>query len=401
MGGGIEAVPGIVRAREMGLHVVCSDARRDAPGFAVAHDVIVASTYDVEGTVEAALRYAARTRPIDGVICIAADCFLTVAHVARALGLVGLAVETAELLASKLSAKELLARAGVPVPRWTGVESEDALRALARQWGLPLVVKPVDSRGARGVSRLADGVDPAWAYRHALLESPSKCVMAEEFLAGPQVSTESVVVDGRVFTVGFSDRNYEYLERFSPYIIENGGELPSFLDPHTCEEIRRVVEKAVAAVGIRNGTVKGDIVVSGGKPHVIEIAPRLSGGYFCTHEIPLNTGVDFVGAAILLALGEAPRSEDLEPKYERAVAQRYLFADPGRVEKVCGVEQAARLPGIELCEVRVRPGDIVPPIRSHPARAGVVIATGGDRLEAVERASSAIATLRIVTSAMS
>ena len=62
-------------------------------------------------------------------------------------------------------------------------------------------------------------VDPGWAYEVAAAESPTGRVMVEAFIAGPQVSTESVVVQGRTHTVGFSDRNYELLDRFAPYVI--------------------------------------------------------------------------------------------------------------------------------------------------------------------------------------
>ena len=68
--------------------------------------------------------------------------------------------------------------------------------------------------------------------------------------------------------------------------------------------MRDVVARAAAALGVTDGTVKGDIVVHDGEPYVIELAARLSGGFFCTREIPLNTGVDFVGCAIRVALGE-------------------------------------------------------------------------------------------------
>ncbi len=80
-----------------------------------------------------------------------------------------------------------------------------------------------------------------------------------------------------------------------------------------------------AALGVTNGTVKGDIVVHNGEPYVIELAARLSGGFFCTREIPLNTGVDFIGAAIKLALGEAVAPDELTPKHQTPVIQRYAF----------------------------------------------------------------------------
>lgn len=128
--------------------------------------------------------------------------------------------------------------------------------------------------------------------------------MVERFPFGPQVSTESLVVDGLSYTKGFSDRNYEFLDRYAPHIIENGGQLPSHLDDAAQQAVRGLVQEAALSIGIRIGMVTGDIVLTNGKPHVIELAARLSGGYFCTHEIPLNTGVNLVRAAIRQAVGE-------------------------------------------------------------------------------------------------
>src|SRR6185436_18304318 len=98
------------------------------------------------------------------------------------------------------------------------------------------------------------------------------------------------------------------------FFIENGGDLPSQLSPEIQAKVKDVVARAAAALGVVDGTVKGDIVVHNGEPYVIELAARLSGGFFCTREIPLNTGVDFIGAAIKVALGEPVSSEDLQPK---------------------------------------------------------------------------------------
>jgi len=143
--------------------------------------------------------------------------------------------------------------------------------------------------------------------------------------------------------------------------------------------------------------VKGDIVVHKDEPYVIELAARLSGGYFCTHEIPLNTGVDFVGNAIRLALGEEVDPEELTPKFQRCVSQRYIFPTPGKVVSVRGLEAVYNAPGIAFCDVRVKIGDVVGPINSHPARAGVVIAVGDTREEAIERALSAMESIVIET----
>jgi biotin carboxylase len=332
---------------------------------------------------------------------VAADVPVTVAAVADALGLPGISLETAGLAADKLAMKTRLAAAGVPVPGYAPVASAAALSALAERAPGPFIVKPVDSRGARGVVRLLPGVEPGWAFAVAAAESPSGRVMVERFIEGPQVSTESVVTGGRTVTVGFSDRNYELLDRFAPYVIENGGELPSRLSPATRAAIEELVARAAAALGVREGTVKGDIVVGPEGPMVIELAARLSGGFFCTHEIPLATGVNLVGAAIRLALGDPVAPADLAPRWSKGVAQRYLFPPPGTVVAVRGVERVAAREGVALVEVRVRPGDRVGPITSHPRRAGVVIAVGDTREEAVRRAVEAAAGIEIVTATVS
>jgi biotin carboxylase len=394
--GGSEALAGIGRARAMGLHVVVSDGDPRAPGLAAADEALAASTYDVEATVAAARRYHRERRPIDGVICIASDVPLTVAAVAAELGLPGISLEAARLSGDKLAMKRRLAEHGVPHPAFAAVRTVAELRAYVAAPGYPLVLKPVDSRGARGVLLLRDGsIDLEWAHATAQRESPSGRVMVERFLEGPQLSTESLVVDDVVHTVGLADRNYEHLARFAPHVIEDGGELPTRLRAAARAQVAATVERAAAALGVRGGTIKGDIVMHHGEPHVIEMAMRLSGGYLCTHEIPLSTGVDFVGLAIRLALGETPDAQELRATRRSGVAQRWLFPTAGRVRRVRGVEAVSARPEVALCEVRVRTGERVPPLASHRSRAGVVIATGATRTQAVASARRAVADIEI------
>ena len=285
----------------------------------------------------------------------------------------------------------------MPVPWFAEVATPQDLQRIAIERGRDLVIKPVDSRGSRGVQRVAQVEDLAKAFLFARKHSPTERVMVEQYLSGPQVSTESVIVSGRCFTPGFSDRNYEYLERYAPFFVENGGDLPSHLPPAIQAKVKQVVAKAAAALGISNGTVKGDIVVHEGEPHVIELAARLSGGYFCTREIPLNTGVDFIGAAIRVALGERPTEDELSPRFLKPVIQRYAFPPPGRVMSIAGAENARKVPGVEEVVVTAREGDVIPAAGDKRPSAAMVLATGDTREEAVSAANDALARLRIQT----
>ncbi|HEY2069389.1 MAG TPA: ATP-grasp domain-containing protein [Rhizomicrobium sp.] len=395
--GGIEAADAAKRAKEMGLYVVVSDRDPEAPGFAFADSCLIADVYGADETAAAAERYNRKIRKIDGVICVAADAPQTVAAVCKRLRLPGISEESARVACDKLAMKERFLGAGVPIPWFSPVATPQALQRIAVERGRDLVIKPVDSRGSRGVQRVAQVADLDKAFALARQHSPTQRVMVEQYLDGPQVSTESLIVNGRCCTPGFSDRNYEYLERYAPFFIENGGDLPSHLPEETQARVREVVAQAAAALGIVNGTVKGDIVVHNGEPHVIELAARLSGGFFCTREIPLNTGVDFIGAAIKIALGEPVATEELEPTRFTPVIQRYAFPEPGQIVSVEGAEAARTIPGVADIVVTAKPGDIIPKAGDKRPSAAMVLTTGASREAALQAANDALAQLRIVT----
>jgi len=395
--GSIEAADAAKRAKEMGLTVVVSDSNPEAPGFAFADSCLIADVHGASETAAAAERYSRKIRKIEGVICVAADAPLTAATVAQRLRLPGLSMDTAELASDKLAMKRRFLECGVPVPWFGEVTTVQALQRFAIERGNDLVIKPVDGQGSRGVQRVAKVENLTKAFALARSLSPTQRVMVEQFLDGPQVSTESLIIDGRCHTPGLSDRNSEYPEASAPFFVETGGDSPSRLPPDVQAKIKDVVAHAASALGVTNGTVKGDIVVHNGEPHVIGLAAHLSGGFFCTREIPLSTGVDFVGCTIRLALGESVSAEELEPKASRAVAQRYVFPGPGRVVTVNGAEQAKNIPGIADVVVTVRSGDVIPASADERSSAAMVLATGESREIALAAANDAIACLKIKT----
>ncbi|CCO23595.1 ATP-grasp domain-containing protein [Maridesulfovibrio hydrothermalis] len=401
VGAGLEAIPIIQKAIGMGIHVVAMDLNPKAPGFAYAHESVSGCVYTPEKAVAAFRKWAEKGIKPDGVMCAAVDAPHTVAAVAAYFGVKSVSRETAALATDKLAMKDRFKEAGIPIPWYKEIFSADELQQVLSERKESIVIKPVDSRGARGVLRLLKNAEnmpaPKWAFEHARNESPAKRVMVESYLDGPQISTEGFVVNGAAYTPGFSDRNYEFIDRFAPHIIENGGQLPSCLSGETSLAVKELAGKAAIALGINNGVAKGDMVVHRGKPYVIEMAARLSGGYFCSHEIPWNTGVDFVGIAVRLAIGEIPAPEEMAPKFQKGVAQRYIFPSRGKVAAIEGVEEASRIEGIRMVEIRTEVGEIIPPVTSHPARAGVVMGVAGSREEAVKRVEKAVRCIKIVT----
>ena len=368
-----------------------------APGFAYADSCLIADVYGPDETACAAERYHRKVRRIDGVICVAADAPKTTAAVNERLGLQGLTRKSAALACDKLAMKKCFAEAGVAVPWFSEVATPQELQRIAvgtrARSGDQARRQP---RLARRAARRPSGRSGAGLHLRtiAFADQPRD---GRAISSGPQVSTESVVVDGHCYTPGFSDRNYELLERYAPYFVENGGDLPSHLSPDLQEKVKDVVAKAAAALGVTNGTVKGDIVVHNGEAYVIELAARLSGGFFCTREIPLNTGVDFLGAAIKVALGEAIDETELEPKYQTPVIQRYAFPKPGQVMSIEGAEDARKIAGVYEVIITAKQGDIIPAAGDKRPSAAMVLASGSSREAALAAANDALACLRIKT----
>jgi biotin carboxylase len=391
--GGIEAADAARRAKEMGLNVVMSDADPEAPGFAFADSCLIANAREPGETAAAAERYSRKIRKIDGVIAIANGMPGTAATVAQRLRLPGLPVHVAELAADRLAMKKCFVSAGVAAPWFSQVRTPQELQRIAISHGRDLVIKPVDSPDSSGVQRTAGMQDLASAFVLARSQSPTERVMVEKYLEGPQLLTETLVMGGESFTPAFCDRNFEYLEHYAPLFIDNGGELPSRQPQDMQARMRDLVARAASALGLMDGTFQSSLVVHEGEPYLIGLAARLSGGLFCSRQIALHTGVDFIGAAIKIALGEPVTETELTPRYSAPVIQRYAFPKPGKVAKVTGVEAAAKIPGIAEA-LAAGAGEVI----SFGGVGAVVLASGASHETALAAAQAAIATIQIQTS---
>src|SRR3989344_3248565 len=396
IGAGEEQKLAVKTAKEIGLFVVVSDINPNAPAIELANDYIQASTYDPKETLKAALKFS-RSRKIDGVMTVGVDAPQTVSLVAQKLGLNAHSMITAKLATNKLLMKEAFKREGVNIPWFSKVDNLKHLKSIVSKKGRRLVLKPQDSRGGRGVLQLDKVPSLEWAYEIARNYSPSQQVMIEEFLPGPQISTESFIYQGKIYTPGFIDRNYELLRKFSPYFIENGGEQPTKLSPNIVTKVNFLLEKAAKAMKIKEGVMKGDIVVHKQEPAVIEVAARLSGGYMATKQIPIATNVDLVKAVIKSALNIPINPSELLPKFQKGVAIRYWFPKSGSIVKVTGVDKLKNYPWIKYYYLKAKLGDSLERPTDLTKRIGFVICEGKNRQQAVERNRKIINLVKIKT----
>ncbi|MBV1900833.1 MAG: ATP-grasp domain-containing protein [Kordiimonadaceae bacterium] len=317
-----------------------------------------------------------------------------VARIASSLGLPGLPHDVADRAVNKMEMKRKFEEDGVSIPRYWATPDVASLEKILSGDFPDLVVKPVDSRGSKGVSRLSRGGNAVWAFDYALENSPTGQVMAEEYITGPQVSSESVVIDGQTVTPALSDRSYKFLDKYYPFIVEDGGDMPTCLPPETAASIKALVHQAAASLGVKNGVVKGDIVVRDGKPYVIELAARLSGGYYCTHQIPFSTGVKLVEACAKLALGEKLNPDDWHQKKSTHVSTRWKLVEPGFVASVPPREHVMAAPGVLAFEHWLKVGDVITAAQNAAASVAMVQTEGASQQEARSRAIKALGTFQ-------
>jgi len=211
-----------------------------------------------------------------------------------------------------------------------------------------------------------------------------------------QLSTESFLIDGKAYTPAISEIIYELLERFSPYIIENGGTIPALLDDNQLEKINELIESGAAALGVKDGIVKGDLILKpDGEPVIVELALRLSGGWSASHQIPAATGVDLVDVAIDFALGEKIDPTRLSPKLQKSTAIRYWFPESGQISSIYGESQLKELDGLISYGFFRDVGDIQPEVKMHPDRFGYVMVQADTREAALENVNKGLGMLNV------
>lgn len=378
IGGGLLQVPVIQTAQKMGLQVIVTDYNPNALGMKYADIPIVMSTRDIEGSVRVAKKQHEIT-PISGVLTVGTDASATVAAVANALNLPGIKFEDAIAATNKIKMRTRFFEHGVPSPHFFPVWSLSDAKKACKVLGFPVVIKPSDNMGARGVVRIDNKNQIADAFAFAKSASPSGELIIEEFMEGHELSIDAVVFNGEVTFTGIADRIIEY----PPHFVETGHTMPSQLPKEVQDSACEVMKAGIKALGIHLGCAKGDIKITKDGPKIGELAARLSGGFMSAYTYPLSTGVNLMRAAIEVALGQEPGN--LEPLYNRVSIERAIITKPGIVKKICGVEEALKIPGIAEIFITVKPGDKVKKPTSNVEKAGHIIAVA-DTLEEAEEA---------------
>lgn len=384
VGAGRWQMAGIAAAQRAGLRVLALDSDARASGLEVADAGIVVDIRDTTAVIDAVINSGIS---LDGAAAFAAEAGMRALGALRDhFGLPGPGLEVLGTLSNKAKQRRAWHDAGLANPRfWREVATIEAGLDAIADADSAVLVKPVDSAGSRGITRLGTNARPvqrqtaievaftASTTRHAIVESvlPGREYTVETFGDGTETHVLAVTVKRKV--PGTEDTVADELA--SPDE-----------DSATIEAISDLARQALESVRYREGPGHVEVMQDPGDgPALIEAAGR--GGGFLVFErlVPLASGYDIVTASALQAVGQTPPPVGSD---RRAVLIRFFPSRPGRVRGFSGFEDAAMIHGVEAGSF-VNLGDETSAAASDGDRLGYILTSGATPQQARARADAA------------
>ena len=302
LGGSAQQIVAIETAKRLGYHTILCDFLPDNPGQYVADKFYLVSTTDKDAVLKVAL-----DEKVDGVLAYASDpAAPTAAYVAEKMGLPGSPYESVEILCNKDKFRSFLSQNGFCTPKAIGYTSiADALVDIQSGFfKLPVIVKPVDSSGSKGVGRVDCTEEASAKLNYAMSFSRGHRIIVEEYVEklGYQIAGDGLSIDGKlVFRYFANDHfNSKCVNPFVPISASFPYEQPKKVQ----EKIHNEIQRLLTALNMKTSTYNFDMRIDKDyNVYLMEVAPR-DGGNYIPDVIKYATGVDLVECSVKAAMGE-------------------------------------------------------------------------------------------------
>jgi len=373
IGAGPSQMAGILTAKQMGCNVVALDGNPSAPGLQIADTGVVT---DVKNSTEA-ISLAKQFR-IDYAMTVASDiCLKTVADVNDALNLPGLTPNEIRYVINKSAMRTQLAKKDVPSPAFFIINDASQVLEACAEIGFPLVMKPVDNAGSRGVFYIEDASQAVEMYPQTRKESLSGEVILEEFMPGEEVSVEAFVVNGSIHILTLSDK----IRTSPPFLLDERLSFPSVVEGQTKKNTINLAIEAIKGVGINNCPVHMEIILTKEGPKLVEMAARGPGFKVYTDIIPHVTGIDCVKMELDILLGNPVNIQPVHPL--KGACLLFFGSDrDGIVKEItyrCSQDEMAQIYEVSIY---VKPGEAVKNLSCGADRMGHLITLESTREKA-------------------
>jgi len=370
--GGEWQVPIIRKAKELGYYVINTNLYADSPGFEYADIGLVANVLDKKRNLEIAQQY----KP-DAIITDQSDIAVpTVAFLCESLGLPGIGIRTAELFTNKHAMRTFCKENCFPAPLFKLCSTPDEIVEFAGKVGYPLVIKPPSNQSSRGVHKIKAEHEIPDKYADALTHSSDGCILAEEFIDGPEFTVEGFKANDRAYSLAISRKqHYSHAEMVASSLLY------SLSDPqYDYEELRSLNEKLTEMMQLPFGITHAEYKHYRGQFYLIEIAARGGGTKISSHIIPEMSGVDVNELLIRYASGETVNTINPMKKDLYVILDFFLFP-PGEVKEIQGIDWLSGNQSIIDYGLNFKVGDILSPPADDRARHGYYIARADTRAD--------------------
>ncbi len=306
IGGSYLQLPVVKKAKEMGIETHCFSWRDGAVCADVADYFYPISIIEKEQILEKCQEVG-----IDGITTIASDtAVLTVNYVASHMGLRSNSDNYSEVTTNKYKMRQCFMDNGVPSPKFTLVDDDNHYQITGFKF--PLIVKPTDRSGSRGVEKVLDPVQLEGAIIRASKESFEHKAIIEEFVTGREISVESISNEGEHYILQITDK----VTTGAPFFVELEHHQPSSLSEDIKLRVKDIVLHALDALHIKYGASHSELkITEDGDIKVIEIGARMGGDFIGSNLVQLSTGYDFLKGVIEVALGEFHQPQITENNY--------------------------------------------------------------------------------------
>lgn len=352
--GGIRyLLPVIKIAHDLGYYVITADYLPDNIAHKYSDEYVNVSIVDKDAVLK-----VAKEKQIDGILSYGVDPgVVSAAYVAEQMGLpFQCSYEAACILQDKSLFRQFLQDHGFNCPTMTDYKNYDEAIAQASCFDYPVIVKPVDSAGSKGVSKVEDATTFERACRYAFDNSISGHIIVEQFLEadGTPSGSESFFVDGELKYNAFYDQLFDKrsANQFAPAI-----ELwPSAKPQDYTDTIKRELQRLGTLLGIKTGLFNIEWRVSEGKAYLMEVSPR-AGGNRLAEILNYATDVNIIHAETVKSVGIRPEGVK-EPLYNGFYAIYNIHSEQAGVLKDIVINDELFKYIVEK-ELRVQKGDFI------------------------------------------
>ena len=354
--GGIRyLLPVIKTAHEQGYSVITADYLPDNIAHKYSDEYVNVSIIDKDAVLK-----VAQEKQIDGIMSFGVDPGVVAAsYVQNQMGLPSFGpFESIEILQNKDKFRAFLAKHGFNVPKAKGFSTKDEALSDLSWYEFPMIVKPTDSAGSKGVTRVDNIEQLTEAIDFAFNHSISKHIIVEEFIEkkGCSSDTDCFSLDGKLTFVSFNAQRFDE-HATNPY-TPAAYSWPSTFTKEQEDYLTSEIQRLITLLGLK--TVVYNIetrIGTNGKPYIMELTPRGGGNRLC-EMLRYATGVDMITAITCAIVGD-PIIETIEQKpYKGNWAEFILHADKSGIFEDLIISQTLQAEIVEK-DIWVRKGDYV------------------------------------------